>query len=341
MVAEPVNQPSSTYGMPPRTALRTLLEAGVHFGHQAKRWNPKMKPYIFTERSGIHIIDLQQTVGLLADAHQFVADLTARGGKVLFVGTKKQAQDIVEREAKRSNQFFVNQRWLGGTLTNFVTIRSRLRVLKQLQAQAERGEFDVLPKQEAATKLKELERLERTLGGMRDMTQLPGAVFIVDPKREHLAVHEARRLGIPVIAVTDTNCDPDNADFLIPANDDAIRSVRVLAAGIADAAIQGQMRGDAARAERVEEPAAAAPAARRGQAPPVTAEEFEQPVAPAPNAQSAPSGPAPEPTPTSDTTAVSARAAERESLPESDTAAVDDAAEPASDAAAATAASAK
>lgn len=279
MVAEPVNQPTSTYGMPPRTALRTLLEAGVHFGHQAKRWNPKMKPYIFTERSGIHIIDLQQTVGMLADAHRFVTDLTARGGKVLFVGTKKQAQDIVEREAKRSNQYYVNQRWLGGTLTNFVTIRARLRVLKQLQAQAERGEFDVLPKQEAASKLKELERLERTLGGMRDMTQLPGAVFIVDPKREHLAVHEARRLGIPIIAVTDTNSDPDNADYLIPANDDAIRSVRLLAAGIGDAAIQGQMRGDAVRAERAEEAAAAAPSNRGGTAP-VSAEDFEKPAAP-------------------------------------------------------------
>lgn len=279
MVAEPVSQPASTYGMPPRTALRTLLEAGVHFGHQAKRWNPKMKPYIFTERSGIHIIDLQQTVGLLADAHQFVADLTARGGKVLFVGTKKQAQEIVEREAQRSNQYFINQRWLGGTLTNFVTIRARLRVLKQLQAQAERGEFDVLPKQEAASKLKELERLERTLGGMRDMTQLPGAVFIVDPKREHLAVHEARRLGIPIIAVTDTNCDPDNADFLIPANDDAIRSVRLLAAGIADAAIQGQMRADAARAERADEAATAGPRGGGSAAAPVTAEEFEKPAA--------------------------------------------------------------
>ena len=279
MVAEPISQPTSTYGMPPRVALRTLLEAGVHFGHQAKRWNPKMKPYIFTERSGIHIIDLQQTVELLAEAHRFVADLTARGGKVLFVGTKKQAQEIVEREAERSNQYYVNQRWLGGTLTNFVTIRARLRVLKQLQAQAARGEFDILPKQEAATKLKELERLERTLGGMRDMTQLPGAVFIVDPKREHLAVHEARRLGIPIIAVTDTNSDPDNADFLIPANDDAIRSVRVLAAGIADAAIQGQMRGDAARAERAEEPAAQAPSPRGRAAAPVTAEEFEQPAA--------------------------------------------------------------
>ncbi|HEV2108820.1 MAG TPA: 30S ribosomal protein S2 [Thermomicrobiales bacterium] len=274
MVAERVDQPLSTYGMPPREALRTLLEAGVHFGHQTKRWNPKMKPYIFTERNGIHIIDLQQTVPLLAATHRFVTDLTARGGKVLFVGTKKQAQEIVEREAQRSNQFFINQRWLGGTLTNFVTIRSRLRVLKQLQAQAERGEFDILPKQEAATKLKELERLERTLGGMRDMTQLPGAVFIVDPKREHLAVHEAKRLGIPVIAVTDTNCDPDDSDFLIPGNDDAIRAVRLLAAGIAEAAIQGQTRNEMEREERSSD--SGPPAPRRGgsDGDPMTAEDF-------------------------------------------------------------------
>jgi small subunit ribosomal protein S2 len=282
MVAEQATQPQSTYGLPPRDSLRTLLESGVHFGHQTKRWNPKMKPYIFTERNGIHIIDLQQTVPLLADAHRFVTDLTARGGKVLFVGTKKQAQDIVEHEARRSNQFFINQRWLGGTLTNFVTIRSRLRVLKQLQGQAERGEFDILPKQEAATKLKELERLERTLGGMRDMTQLPGAVFIVDPKREHLAIHEAKRLGIPVIAITDTNCDPDDADFLIPGNDDAIRAVRLLAAGIADAAIQGQMRNEIAQSERASEGEQATPNRQSSESEPVTAEDFtrERPATP-------------------------------------------------------------
>ncbi len=266
--------PLSTYGMPPQVALRTLLEAGVHFGHQTKRWNPKMKPYIFTARNGIHIIDLQQTVGMLQAAHDFVTEVTARGGRVLFIATKKQAQDIVEREAVRSNQFFVNQRWLGGTLTNFVTIRSRLRVLKQLQAEAERGEFNYLPKQEAAIKLKDLERLERTLGGMRDMTQLPGAIFVIDPKREHLAIHEARRLGIPVIAVTDTNSDPDDADYLIPGNDDAIRAVRLLAAGIADAAIHGQMRHETARAEQAQ--TAPEGETRRGQAP-VRAEDFERP----------------------------------------------------------------
>ena len=241
---------NSTHGQSRQTSLKALLEAGVHFGHQTKRWNPKMKPYIFSERNGIHIIDLQQTVRYLEDAHAMVADLTARGGRVLFVGTKKQAQDIVDREATRSNQFFVNRRWLGGTLTNFVTIRNRLRYMKQLQGQSERGELDLLPKQEAATKRLELERLERTLGGMRDMTQLPGAIFIVDPKREHLAIHEARRLGIPTIGVTDTNCDPDDVDYLIPANDDAIRSVRLLTAGIADAAIEGMMRMETSQNER-------------------------------------------------------------------------------------------
>jgi small subunit ribosomal protein S2 len=241
---------TSIHGQSPRVTLKALLEAGVHFGHQAKRWNPKMKPYIFAERNGIHIIDLQQTVPLLAAAHDFVVDATSRGSKILFVGTKKQAQDVVEREANRSGQYFVNRRWLGGTLTNFVTIRNRLRYMKQLQAELARGAFDLLPKQEAAGKLAELERLERTLGGMRDMTQLPAALFIIDPKREQLAVHEARRLGIPVIAVTDTNCDPDDADFLIPANDDAIRAVRLLTAGIADAAIEGQTRYEIAQADR-------------------------------------------------------------------------------------------
>jgi small subunit ribosomal protein S2 len=245
-----VQTATSIHGQSPQVTLKALLEAGVHFGHQAKRWNPKMKPYIFAERNGIHIIDLQQTVPLLASAHDFVADSVSRGQKVLFVGTKKQAQDVVEREARRSSQFYVNRRWLGGTLTNFVTIRNRLRYMKQLQAEQARGDFNLLPKQEAARKVAELERLERTLGGMRDMAQLPAALFIIDPKREQLAVHEARRLNIPVIAVTDTNCDPDDADFLIPGNDDAIRSVRLLTASIADAAIEGQTRYEIAQADR-------------------------------------------------------------------------------------------
>jgi small subunit ribosomal protein S2 len=233
----------------PRTVMKSLLEAGVHFGHQKKRWNPKMRNYIFTEKNGIHVIDLNQTVNLLDDAYSFVTNITASGGRILFVGTKKQAQEVVAREAQRSGQFFINRRWLGGTLTNFVTIRSRLRTLKQLQNQAESGGFERLPNQEAATKRKELERLERTLGGMRDMASLPGAIFVVDPKREHLAIQEARRLHIPVIAITDTNCDPDLVDFIIPGNDDAIRSVRLITAAIADAAIQGSMQAEVAIAE--------------------------------------------------------------------------------------------
>jgi len=229
--------------------MKALLEAGVHFGHQKKRWNPKMRNYIFTEKNGIHIIDLNQTVNLLNDAYQFVTDVTAAGGRILFVGTKKQAQEVVAHEAARSGQFYVNRRWLGGTLTNFVTIRSRLRTLKQLQQQSASGGFERLPNQEAAAKRQELERLERTLGGMRDMTALPGAIFVVDPKREHLAVQEARRLKIPVIAITDTNCDPDLVDFIIPGNDDAIRSVRLITAAIADAAIQGSMQAEISVAE--------------------------------------------------------------------------------------------
>jgi small subunit ribosomal protein S2 len=237
--------------------MKALLEAGVHFGHQTKRWNPKMKPYLFGDRNGIHILDLNQTVKLLDDAHQFVSDLTARGGRVLFIGTKKQAQEVVAREATRAGQFYVNRRWLGGTLTNFVTIRSRLRTLKDLQRQRDSGELDYLPKQEASVKLGELERLERTLGGMRDLDRLPGALFVVDPKREHLAITEARRLKIPVIAMVDSNCDPDVVDFVIPANDDAIRSVRLITAGFADAAIQGSMRAEIAQAERSQDLGAA------------------------------------------------------------------------------------
>jgi small subunit ribosomal protein S2 len=241
---------TSTLGMAPETSMKALLEAGVHFGHQTKRWNPKMKPYIFSDRNGIHILDLNQTVKLLDEAHKFISDLTARGGRVLFVGTKKQAQEVVAREAQRSGQFYINRRWLGGTLTNFVTIRGRLRTMKDLQRQSERGEFSYLPKKEASRKMGELERLERTLGGMRDLNQLPGAVFVIDPKREHLAVTEARRLRIPIIAMVDTNCNPDEIDFVIPANDDAIRSVRLITAGMADAAIQGAMRAEISQAER-------------------------------------------------------------------------------------------
>jgi small subunit ribosomal protein S2 len=230
-------------------SLKALLEAGVHFGHQKNRWNPKMKPYIFAERNGIHILDLQQSVPLLEAAQEFVSDLTANGRHILFVGTKKQAQEIVRREAERSGQFYVNTRWLGGTLTNFVTIRRRLQALKRLQQEQREGDWDLLPKNEAAQKQEDLQRLERKLGGMRDMTQLPGALFVIDPKREHLAIHEATRLNIPVIAMVDSNGDPDNIAFPIPANDDAIRSIRLLAATIADAAIVGRTEHESAHAD--------------------------------------------------------------------------------------------
>lgn len=236
----------------PRVSLRGLLEAGVHFGHQKNRWNPKMKPYIFTERNGIHILDLQQTVPLLEQAHELVSEITANGGHILFVGTKKQAQDIIKQEAERSGQFFVNRRWLGGTLTNFVTIRSRLRHLKDLIAESESGEWDYLPKQEAAAKQLELDKLQRTLGGMKDMTQLPGALFIIDPKREHLAVHEAKRLGITTIAMVDSNTDPTPIDIVLPANDDAIRSIRLITAGIANAANVGRLERESVTGESVD-----------------------------------------------------------------------------------------
>ena len=221
-------------------SLKALLEAGVHFGHQKNRWNPKMKPYIFTERNGIHILDLQQTVPMLNEAHELISDITSKGGHILFVGTKKQAQEIIREQAQRSGQFFINKRWLGGTLTNFVTIKNRLRLLKQLQGEQERGEWNYLPKQEAAKKELQLEKLDRSLGGMRDMTQLPGAIFIIDPRREHLAVLEAARLGIPTIAMVDSNCDPSTITYPLPANDDAIRSLRIITEGIAQAAINGK-----------------------------------------------------------------------------------------------------
>jgi small subunit ribosomal protein S2 len=233
----------------PRVSLKALLEAGVHFGHQKNRWNPKMKPFIFTERNGIHILDLQQTVPLLEQAHELVSEITAKGGHILFVGTKKQAQEIVRKEAERSGQFYVNRRWLGGTLTNFVTIRQRLRHLKQLIAESESGEWNYLPKQEAAAKQLELDKLQRTLGGMREMTQLPGAIFIIDPKREHLAVHEANRLGITTIAMVDSNTDPGPIDIVLPANDDAIRSIRLITAGIAQAAIYGRLERESVSGE--------------------------------------------------------------------------------------------
>jgi small subunit ribosomal protein S2 len=230
----------------PDQIMQTMLQAGVHFGHQSKRWNPKMRPFIHSERNGIHILDLDQTLPLLQEASDFVRDTTANSGKILFVGTKKQAQEVVAREAQRSGQFFINRRWLGGTLTNFVTIRQRLRLLKDLERQDSNGELDLLPKQEASVKRGELERLQRTLGGMRDMVQLPSALFIIDAKREHLAITEARKLGVPIIAMLDSNADPDSIDFAIPANDDAIRSLRLITGVIADAAAEGMIQYETA-----------------------------------------------------------------------------------------------
>ncbi len=226
-------------------AMKQLLEAGVHFGHQTRRWNPKMKQFIFTDRNGIHIIDLQQTVTRLNEAYRFVSQLVANGEMILFVGTKKQAQEAVEREAQRSNQFYVNQRWLGGMLTNFQTIQARIKYLRDLERRREQGEFDRLTKKEAQHLEEEIQRLQRIFGGIKDMRRLPGAVFVIDTRKEHTAVLEARRLEIPVIALADTNCDPDEMDYPIPANDDAIRAVALLCSKIADAAIEGHMQLEA------------------------------------------------------------------------------------------------
>jgi small subunit ribosomal protein S2 len=222
--------------------MKQLLEAGVHFGHQTKRWNPKMKPYIFGARNGIYIIDLQKTVVMARSAFRFVADITSRGGHVLFVGTKKQAQDVIREEAARAGQFFVTSRWLGGTLTNFKTIKQGIDRLKTLEKMAEDGTFERLPKKEVASLEREREKLEKNLGGVKEMTKLPRCVFVVDPKKEHIAIHEATRLGIPVIGVVDTNCDPDGIDFVIPGNDDAIRSIKLFTSKVADACIEGAAR---------------------------------------------------------------------------------------------------
>lgn len=222
--------------------MKQMLEAGVHFGHQTKRWNPKMKPYIFGARNGIYIIDLQQTVAYWRRAYDFISDLAGRGEKVLFVGTKKQAQDVVADEATRSGMYFVNNRWLGGTLTNFKTVKQSIERLRNIERMATDGTFDKLPKKEVLMLTKERAKLERSLGGIKDMARLPGAVFIVDPKKEHIAVAEANRLQIPVVAVVDTNCDPDMIDYVIPGNDDAIRSIKLFTQNIAEACVEGNMR---------------------------------------------------------------------------------------------------
>jgi small subunit ribosomal protein S2 len=232
-------------------SMKQLLEAGVHFGHQTRRWNPKMARYIFTERNGIYIIDLQKTVKKVEEAYRYVRDIATDGGTVLFVGTKKQAQDSVKEEAERSGMYFINQRWLGGTLTNFSTIRKRINRLKELERMQENGTFEVLPKKEVILLKKEMERLEKFLGGIKDMERLPDALFVIDPRKERIAIAEARKLNIPIVAIVDTNCDPDEVDVVIPGNDDAIRAVKLLTGKMADAIIeanQGQT-GDAVASE--------------------------------------------------------------------------------------------
>jgi small subunit ribosomal protein S2 len=221
-------------------SMKQLLEAGVHFGHQTRRWNPKMKKYIFTERNGIYIIDLQKTVKKVDEAYNYVKELAADGGTILFVGTKKQAQESVKEEAIRSGQYFVNQRWLGGTLTNFQTIRKRINRLKSIERMEEDGTFEVLPKKEVVGLLKEKERLVKFLGGIKDMERIPDALFVIDPRKERIAIAEAHKLNIPIIGIVDTNCDPDEIDYVIPANDDAIRAVKLLTSKMADAILESK-----------------------------------------------------------------------------------------------------
>ena len=221
-------------------SMKQLLEAGVHFGHQTRRWNPKMREYIFTERNGIYIIDLQKTVKKIDEAYNFVRDVAMDNGTVLFVGTKKQAQESIEQEAKRCEMFYVNQRWLGGLLTNFKTIQSRIAKLREIERMEENGDFDLLPKKEVV-KLKYIQdKLEKNLGGIKEMKKLPSCMFVVDPRKEHIAVQEARCLNIPIVAIVNTNCDPDDVDYVIPGNDDAIRAVKLIAAKIADAVLEGK-----------------------------------------------------------------------------------------------------
>ena len=235
-------------------SMKQLLEAGVHFGHQTRRWNPKMAQYIFTERNGIYIIDLQKTVKKLNDAYLFARDIAAAGGDILFVGTKKQAQDSVKEEAEHCGMPYVNARWLGGMLTNFSTIRTRVARLEQLRAMRDDGTFDLLPKKEVVKLNLEIEKLEKFMGGIQNMTKIPGALFIVDPRKERIAVLEAKKLGIPLVAIVDTNCDPDEIDYVIPGNDDAIRAVKLIAGAMADAIIAGR-QGEQTVAEEAAEKA--------------------------------------------------------------------------------------
>ena len=221
-------------------SMKQLLEAGAHFGHQTRRWNPKMKEYIFTERNGIYIIDLQKTVKKAEEAYNFVRSVAEAGDSILFVGTKKQAQESIEQEAKRCEMFYVNQRWLGGMLTNFKTIQTRIAKLRKIEKMEADGDFAYLPKKEVIKLKAEQEKLEKNLSGIKDMKKLPGAMFVVDPRKEHIAVMEARALGIPVVAIVDTNCDPDEVDYAIPGNDDAIRAVKLIASKMADAVLEGR-----------------------------------------------------------------------------------------------------
>ncbi len=241
--------------MPDTATIKELLEAGAHFGHQTSRWHPKMKRYIFTKRNKIHIVDLEQTAVLLDKACEFAKQVVADGGKILFVGTKKQAQAIIEEEAKRSGMYFINQRWIGGILTNFTTIQSRMDHLVRLEDQQERGEFVRLPKKEARKKIEEIARLNRNMGGFKEMTSLPEALFIVDPAKERIAIAEAKKMGVEIIAIVDTNCNPDEIDYPIPANDDAIRAIKLITGKIATAAIEGQNLNQAIAADQATEQA--------------------------------------------------------------------------------------
>jgi len=235
--------------LPEQVTIKELLEAGAHFGHQTSRWHPAMKKYVFTKREGIHIIDLEQTAGMLARACQFAQDVAAEGGTILFVGTKKQAQEAIEQEAQRCGMYYVNQRWLGGVLTNFATIQARIDQLVRLEDQKSRGDFERLPKKEALKLGEEILRLNRQMGGFKEMTSLPNALFIIDPTKERIALAEARRMGIPAIAIVDTNCNPNEIDYPIPANDDAIKAIRLVCTKIADAIIEGKAGEAAAPAE--------------------------------------------------------------------------------------------
>lgn len=233
-------------------SMKQLLEAGVHFGHQTRRWNPKMAPYIYTERNGIYIIDLQKSVGMVDEAYKAVANIAAEGGSILFVGTKKQAQDAIALEATRCGMFYVNERWLGGMLTNFKTIQSRIQRLKEIEAMEADGTFDVLPKKEVIILKKQLEKLQKNLGGIKEMKRLPDAIFVVDPKKERICVQEAHTLGIPLIGICDTNCDPEELDYVIPGNDDAIRAVKLIVSKMADAVVEAN-QGEAEEVEEAEE----------------------------------------------------------------------------------------